>query len=106
MIVDCHTHWGIGFEDRDKGDPAPVDVYTLEVTPEEGEKLGLAATQGKLQFALRNITDAETVLTPGATIVGTLSSYGIPKPARRARKYRSASYVEVIKGDVAKTEKF
>ena len=21
MIVDCHTHWGIGFEDRDQGDP-------------------------------------------------------------------------------------
>ena len=21
MIVDCHTHWGIGFEDRDGGDP-------------------------------------------------------------------------------------
>ena len=21
MIVDCHTHWGIGWEDRDQGDP-------------------------------------------------------------------------------------
>ena len=23
MIVDCHTHWGMGYEDRDHGDPSP-----------------------------------------------------------------------------------
>ena len=34
--------------------PAQVDVITLEVTPEEGEKLALAAPEGKLQLALRN----------------------------------------------------
>ena len=37
--------------------PAQVDVITLEVTPEEGEKLALAASEGKLQLALRNYTD-------------------------------------------------
>ena len=31
-----------------KGDPSPVDVYTLEVTPEEGEKLALAASGGNM----------------------------------------------------------
>lgn len=56
------------------GGPAPVDVYTLEVSPENGEKLALSATRGKLQFALRNATDMETVLTKGATIPKTLAS--------------------------------
>ena len=32
--------------------PAPVDVITLEVTPQQGEKLALAAAEGKLQLAL------------------------------------------------------
>jgi pilus assembly protein CpaB len=52
---------GTQIEENDKGEPAPVDVYTLEVTPEEGEKLTLAATRGKLQFALRNVTDGNRV---------------------------------------------
>ena len=53
---------------------APVDVYTLEVSPEDGEKLALSSSRGKLQFALRNATDLETVLTKGATIPKTLAS--------------------------------
>jgi pilus assembly protein CpaB len=55
-----------------------VDVYTLEVTPEEGERLSLAANQGKLQFALRNPMDMEVVLTSGATIPDTLASFYTP----------------------------
>lgn len=55
-----------------KGEAAPVDVYTLEVTPEEGERLALAANQGRLQFALRNPVDKEMVSTRGATIPATL----------------------------------
>jgi len=80
-----------------EGKPAPVDVYTLEVTPEEAEKLGLAATQGRVQFALRNVIDAETVLTRGATISRVLGSF---KPESKSRRSRRSTYtVEVIKGD-------
>ena len=61
-------------ENKD-GKPSAVDVFTLEVTPEDGEKLALAAAKGKLQFALRNQIDTETVLTRGATIDRTLASY-------------------------------
>ena len=68
------------------GKTSPVDVYTLEVTPEEGEKLALAATQGRLGFALRNATDTETVLTKGATIPRTLASF---RPPRRKRRVSS-----------------
>ena len=55
---------------------APVDVITLEVTPQEGEKLALAATEGRLQLALRNFSDSEEVLTRGTTVPMLLASYG------------------------------
>ena len=53
--------------------PAQVDVITLEVTPEEGEKLALAAQEGKLQLALRNYPTTATSDTRGTTIPGLLS---------------------------------
>lgn len=106
---------GTEIQQNGKGEPAPVDVYTLEVTPEEGEKLSLAAARGKLQFALRNITDTETVLTGGATIPKTLASLrGIdpkPKPGKSSNKkaWRPRSRyvtVEVIKGGKVVKQKF
>lgn len=56
-----------------KEKPSQVDVITLEVTPEEGEKLALAATEGKLQLALRNPSDSNGVLTAGTTVPALLS---------------------------------
>jgi pilus assembly protein CpaB len=88
-----------GTEIQEKGEggkPHSVDVYTLEVTPKEGEKLALAAAEGKLQFALRNVTDKETVLTWGATIPGTLASY---RPKVTKKSGRKTFTVQVIKGD-------
>lgn len=83
-----------------KGEASPMDVYTLEVTPEEGEKLALADARGKLQLALRNATDTETVLTRGATAKDTLASY--VKYSTRRTSRRSTPYVtkvQVIKGN-------
>src|SRR5512137_539135 len=65
-----------------KEKPAQVDVITLEVTPEEGEKLALAATEGKLQLALRNYTDTEEVRTQGTTIPNLLASYAGSSPEK------------------------
>lgn len=59
--------------------PAQVDVITLEVTPEEGEKLALAAQEGKLQLALRNYADTANSDTRGTTISGLLSRAEAPK---------------------------
>ncbi|MCJ7602210.1 MAG: Flp pilus assembly protein CpaB [Desulfobulbaceae bacterium] len=55
-----------------------VDVVTLEVTPKEAEKLGMAVNQGKIQLALRNYTDTADELTRGATVSTLLSSYLLP----------------------------
>ena len=68
-----------------EGKPSPVDNYTLEVTPEQGEKLVLAASQGKIHFALRSVLDKETVLTTGATQPEILASYRPVEPTKRAK---------------------
>jgi pilus assembly protein CpaB len=100
---------GIQIQKNEKGEPAPVDVYTLEVTVEEAEKLALAASMGKLQFALRNITDAETVLTKGTTISQVLASLSRREAKQTAtRKWQprdSSVTVEIIKGNELKKEK-
>ena len=111
---------GTQIEKNEKGEPSPVDVYTLAVTPEEGEMLSLAANQGKLQLALRSVTDTETVLTSGVNIPKMLASFspGNPPPppkqeeAKEAPKVvqkwapRPAVSVEVIKGNEISQKKF
>jgi pilus assembly protein CpaB len=67
---------GTTFDNKgDSTKPAPVDVFTVEVTPEEGERLSLAAVQGKLHFALRNVMDKNLVYTLGSTVGDALEAY-------------------------------
>lgn len=67
-----------------------TDVITLEVTPEEAEKLALASTEGKLQMALRNFNDTEPVYTRGTTLPVLMLSYTPknPVPERGQKKVR------------------
>ncbi len=57
----------------------PVDVITLEVTPEEAEKIALAVQEGKISLALRKHGDANEVLTSGQTAIGLINSYAKSK---------------------------
>jgi len=91
--------------------PEKVDVITLEVTPEEGGRLALAATQGKLQLALRNYVDTQSVKTRGTTIPSLLSSDVLSGSQKTKRKASPVSpgdryTVEMIKGDTVKYETF
>jgi pilus assembly protein CpaB len=99
---------GTEMQESGKGGPAPVDVYTLDVTPEEGERLSLAASEGKLQFALRNATDTETVLTRGATITETLRSFrGLsPKVKAKIKKRKKRHTIQTIQGGSVNRERF
>lgn len=114
---------GTQIEKNEKGEPAPVDVYTLEVTAEEAEKLALAASEGRIQLALRNVTDADDVMTEGMTIPKLLASYSHPqaeeikpvvkesgpKPkAKKVRKWspRKTVTVEIIKGMETSKQRF
>ena len=111
---------GTQIQKNEKGEPSPVDVYTLAVTPEEAEILSLGANEGKLQLALRSVTDTETVLTSGVNIPKMLASYSPSNPppppkqneAKEAPKVvqkwapRPAVSVEVIKGNEISQKKF
>jgi pilus assembly protein CpaB len=118
---------GTQVQRNEKGEPMPVDVYTLEVTPEQAERLALAASQGRLNFALRNATDSEDIMTRGATIpqlLATSSYYEViavgpekvePKKLKKAtakpikkRKWvpRRSITVEIIKGTKIIKKKF
>lgn len=72
---------GTQVEKKKGEEPAQVDVFTLEMAPEEAEKLALASTQGTLHFALRNVIDKDLVLTQGATVPETLDSFRSTLPA-------------------------
>ena len=63
------------------GEPQYVTVVTLLVTPAEAEALTLAATEGRIQLALRNTLDSEEVDTQGRRIVSLLSTRGRAGPA-------------------------
>ena len=42
-----------------KGEPQPATVVTLAVTPEDAERIALAASEGKISLALRNPLDVD-----------------------------------------------
>jgi len=46
--------------------PSDVKAVTLQVTPEQAEKLVLASMEGKLQLVMRNYSDQEDTRTTGA----------------------------------------
>jgi pilus assembly protein CpaB len=52
---------------RDETKPKVVNAVTLEVTPEQAEKLDLARNVGTLSLALRNQIDPAATATTGAT---------------------------------------
>lgn len=56
-------------------------VVTLLVTPEDGEKIALAQTQGQIMLALRNPMDVAPVETRGVRMSGLLASPN-PEPVR------------------------
>ena len=68
--------------EREDNDPTIVQSVTLLVTPQQGEKLVLASTEGKLQLGLRNSVDHLTNSTSGVEMKDLISK---PKPIRIVR---------------------
>jgi pilus assembly protein CpaB len=62
-----------------EGEPQYVTVVTLLVTPADAEALTLAATEGRIQLALRNTLDGAEVQTGGRRIPSLIAS-GAPGP--------------------------
>lgn len=62
------------YQQEIQGEPQYVTVVTLLVTPDQAEALTLAATEGRIQLALRNTLDAEEVATSGRRITSLLTA--------------------------------
>jgi len=67
---------------RDETKPKVVSAVTLELTPDQAERLDLARSIGNLSLVLRNQLDTTTVQTVGVRSADLLSSQrAVPKPA-------------------------
>ena len=101
---------------RDETKPKVVDAVTLEVTPEQAEKIDLARSIGSLSLVLRNQIDPQDTTTAGATKASLLKipvavppapAAPAPKPVVRKIVARAPSNcVSVIDGSQARQECF
>ena len=91
------------------GEPIQVTVITLLVSPEHAEQLVLAATRGRIQLALRNTLDIDSVTTEGARLNGLVPAQqqvvrssaprrATPPPSTPSRQ------IEVWRGNEVETE--
>lgn len=64
---------------RDETKPRVVNAVTLEVTPEQAEKLDLARSVGTLSLALRNQIDPQPGTTLGATKASLFETHSATK---------------------------
>lgn len=98
-----------------QGKPHTVPVVTLLVSPEDADKLTMAATQARIQLALRNTIDTKMVNPPPVTEAELFTGVRAPTPAR-GRVGRSRPpvvpaapppyVVEIINGNKRETKSF
>jgi len=70
------------------GRPVSATTAALEVTPEESERLAVAANQGKIQLVLRGFGDSDSVITRGASAQDLIRQLAVapraaPPPPKR-----------------------
>jgi pilus assembly protein CpaB len=108
---------GQSIQQDKEGKAQTVPVVTLLVTPEQAETLALAANQGRIQLALRNMLDTLHVETRGTRVSALL--FGPPANRAAAPRPRTAAAVrelsvpepsqtviEVFRGGVRSLQKF
>jgi pilus assembly protein CpaB len=59
-------------ENAKDGKPIPSTVVTLLVSPEDGERIALAASEGQVMLTLRNPLDVSPTMTTGVRTAGLL----------------------------------
>lgn len=71
-----------------------VKAVTLQVTPEQAEKLALATSEGKLQLVMRNSVDQGDETTPGAnkrTLLAGEGAMPVPEPGISSKETKPAT---------------
>jgi pilus assembly protein CpaB len=95
-----------------EGRPTTVNVATLLLTPQNAERVVLAASQGSLHFILRNGADQQQVNDPPAqlsqftTVTGQMTASVRHTAARPAAARPRAYVVETILGDKTEQSSF
>jgi pilus assembly protein CpaB len=88
---------------RDETKPKVVSAVTLELSPEDAEKLDLARSVGTLSLVLRNQMDKQTASTTGITRAQLLGmKHEAPKPAPAVVMGAAPSPAPVVKRVVAR----
>lgn len=104
---------GRSMEQRpESGKPETVSVVTLEVTPEQADKLAMASSEGRIQLALRNRVDSQ-IISPAPVYRSKLFGVQDDTPLRPLARgndpapKRAPSYtVEVIRGNQRTVQSF
>ena len=111
---------GQRIEPDPQGKPETVNVVTLLLKPEDGEKLVLASSQGQIQFVLRNGADQNTPETKPVDMNDLMAGVKKPvapkaivaprRPVAKVEKEKPPQVVyyevETIKGTNRSVEKF
>jgi len=75
---------------RTEGKPISATVVTLLVTPDDAEKISLAANEGQIMLTLRNPLDVAPTTTKGARMASLLGAPAAPVAVRRVEGRRVA----------------
>jgi pilus assembly protein CpaB len=100
-------------QQNEQGQPMTISVVTLMATPEQAERLVLAASQGRIQLALRNMLDIDDVATAGVADnrlfeIGRAPARtggGTATPRPRPRQ-PDENVIEVFRGGVRSLQRF
>jgi pilus assembly protein CpaB len=68
---------------KQEGKPIPTTVVTLLVTPEDAERISLAANEGQIMLALRNPLDVAPTTTNGVRMANLLGAPAAPIVPKR-----------------------
>ncbi len=82
MVLAAGTR--IDQEQARDGKPMPTTVVTLLVSPEDAEKISLAASVGRITLTLRNPLDVEPTQTSGTRVASLMGMPAPPPPAPKA----------------------
>lgn len=85
---------------KDESKPKVVSAVTLEVTPEQAERLDLARSVGSLSMVLRNQMDTEPVVSRGALIADIVRApvANVPQRGSPRSSEPSSGRIEIIRG--------
>ena len=71
-----------------EGKPIPATVVTLLVTPEDAERISLAANEGQIMLTLRNPLDVAPTATSGVRMANLLAAPDAPVEIKRVEGRR------------------